>query len=389
MEKIKNSPYTSLFVLFLIITLVLVHQYSRENVPSILPFSGTTDGSDFTRADTLYILSYPEYFPKDLIVEYERTHDITIAVTFIDSPSHLKLIVEQDHNYDLIIINDYLVKPFSDSGLLKPLDLHKIKNYHLIDVRFKSMGYDYGNSHSIPFTWGTVGLSYNSEYVVGLPLTWKKLFEPVNVGYLRGKISLLDDYRITMGILLIKNGFNPNSTNPDELQIVYDRLMRLVPYVVMDEIENVENMLVNEDLYMSMMWSGSATMISRKNHDLRYTLPSEGTIFWIDNLAIPHSTKKLVEVYEFINYVLDPRVIASITNSNNTANPVTYSRRFIHRHILNGPSYANPYFSGDVKMIEYIGENDSLYDRHWQAFLDSLKSYNLSNLDERNPRNLN
>lgn len=374
MNKLLNSPLVSLIILLVIIITIFAVSYTSDRIPNLVPFSGTIEDL-VTSEDTLHILTFPEYFPESVISDFENSNNIHIALEYFESPSQLKNLIENNTKYDIVIINDYLVKPISDSGYLKPIEHHKLSNFKLIDTRFRAIDYDYGNQHSIPFVWGTVGLSYNSNYVLGIPLTWKNLFEPTRIEYLSGKISLLDDYRITMGILLLKRGLDPNSIKSDDLAIITERLLQLVPYIVIDNLSTIEERLTNEELYMGMMWSGNAAMISTDNHNLRYTLPSEGTVFWVDNLAITSHSDNQTMAYKFIDYLLDPRVMSTITNSNYHANPITYSRRYIHRRILNGPAYANPYFSGDVKMIKFIGDYDSLYQKHWDIFMDSLASY--------------
>lgn len=137
-------------------------------------------------------------------------------------------------------------------------------------------------------------------------------------------------------------------------------------------------MMLEEDLYISMMWSGNASKLSSNNHNIRYSLPSEGTIFWVDNITVMNNVDNLLLAYSFIDYLLEPEVIAEVTNTFYEANPVTYSRRFIEPRILKGPSYSNPYLSDTFHMIQDLGEFDSVYLENWDLFLDSLDRYQRS-----------
>lgn len=384
MNKILNSPLFSLLVLILILITVGVISYRNGTVSNMLQINTITDTEGVAVGDTLHILTYPEYFPDHIFDEFESQNNVVIVVDILETPTQLQQMVESETSYDIIIVNDYLVKPLSDAGLLMPIAHNRLSNFRFIDSRFRAIDYDYGNQHSIPFIWGTVGLTYNSHNVVGLPLSWERLFDPKRIEYLSGRISLLDDYRVTMGVLLLKLGYSPNTTNVDEIEIITERLLQLVPYVVLDNLSKIENDLLNEELYLSMMWSGSASMLSTSNRTLRYTLPSEGTIFWVENLAITSYSDNHHLAYLFIDYLLEPEVIAQISNSNFHANPVTYSRRYIHRHILNGPAYANPSLSSGVNMINHIGEDDTLYQRYWSVFTDSLEAYKEYTIQQQN-----
>lgn len=376
MNKLLNSPLASLLILVAIVITGITILYSNERTSVMLPFTDTLNETTIASGDTLHILTYPDYFPEAIIHLFENYSNSKVEVELFESPSQLRRLVVENTHYDLIIVNDYSVRPLSENGQLSPISHNKLSNFQYIDSRFKAIDYDYGNRYSIPFMWGTVGLSFNSEYVIGLPLTWKNIFESDRIEYLSGNIGLLDDYRVTMGILLMEQGYDPNTVNEEDVLAVTEKLMELIPHILIDDIEIIESDLINEDLYIGMMWSGSAAMISSKNHNLRYSLPSEGTIFWVDNLAITSYSDNIDLAYKFIDFLIDPRNIAAITNENFHANPVTHSRRYVDRHILNGPAYANPYFSDGVIMVKNIGEFDSFYEKQWDVFMDSLSSYN-------------
>lgn len=374
-NKLMDSPYLSLAILLLISVAILTVVYQNERV---LPLRQSTDFTP-TIVDTLHVLSFPEYFPESVLEEFEEQYRIKVQVTPFLSPSQFLEMIGNDNRYDIVVLNDYLVKPLSEEGIIAPILQNKLSNYQYIDIRFKANDYDFMNQFSIPFVWGTVGLSYNTENIVGLPLSWKNLFDPEQVSYMSGRIVVLNDYRVTLGLLLMANGCDQNTLNEDEIAMASELLMRLIPYLapneILENLEVVEEMFINEELYMGMMWSGSATMLSISNHNLRYTLPDEGTIFWVDNIAFTSNSTKQDIAYKFVDYLLSQRVMASLSNTHYHANPVTYSKRYIQRRILNGPAYMNPYLAGEVTMIKDIGDHDLIYKKYWNVFLDSLKSY--------------
>jgi spermidine/putrescine-binding protein len=126
------------------------------------------------------------------------------------------------------------------------------------------------------------------------------------------------------------------------------------------------------------MWSSNATHASSLNPNVRFTLPSEGSIFWVDNLTIPIHSRNLLLAYAFIDFALDPMVAAEMTNQSFEANPVTYSRRYIEGRILKGPSYSNPYLSNNVSMIRYLDEDEAIYVSNWNRFLQAMDSVKMS-----------
>lgn len=332
------------------------------------------DAASMQLNDTLRIITPPEYFPKETIDQFETNFNTVVEIQIYHDQKELYSKIEEE-SYDIAIVVDYLVEPMTEQGLLKRINHNYLKNFIEIDARFRELDYDYGNQYSIPFVWGTVGLSYNKKYVLGLPFSWDAILHPDHVNYLSGKISLLTDHRVTLGVLLMNNGYDPNSTNEEEVQQATNQLVNLIPHIVYDQIEEVEQMMMDEDLYISMMWSGNASKLSSTNTNIRYSLPSEGTIFWVDNMVILDKMDNLLLTYSFIDYLLEPEVIAEITNTFYEANPVTYSRRYIEPRILKGPSYSNPYLSDTFHMIQDLGDFDSVYEEHWDYFIDSLERY--------------
>jgi spermidine/putrescine transport system substrate-binding protein len=335
-------------------------------------------GQEFN--DTLNILAMAEMFPGDYALAFEKRFGTTVAITLYEGTEQLLDISRGDHDYDLIVMPDYMVEAHASQGLLRRINKNYLTNYGQLDERFRELDYDFGNQYSMPYIWGTIGISYNKNYVLGLPLSWNHLIGHAQADYLSGKISVLEDYRITMGTFLINEGLDPNTRDEQEIREAADRLILLASHLHPRHRTTLqqERALEEEELHMSMMWSSNATHASSLNPNVRFTLPSEGSIFWVDNLTIPIHSRNLLLAYAFIDFALDPMVAAEMTNQSFEANPVTYSRRYIEGRILKGPSYSNPYLSNNVSMIRYLDEDEAIYVSNWNRFLQAMDSVKMS-----------
>jgi putrescine transport system substrate-binding protein len=104
--------------------------------------------------------------------------------------------------------------------------------------------------------------------------------------------------------------------------------------------------------------------------EISYTIPEEGTIIWFDMLAIPSDAPHPDNALAFINYLLEPEVIAAVTNYVFYANPNAASLEFVDEEIKDDPGIYPPaavkakLFPDLVKSPRY----DRMVTRAWTRF---------------------
>ncbi|MCH8494422.1 MAG: spermidine/putrescine ABC transporter substrate-binding protein [Balneolales bacterium] len=368
-NKLISSPPFSITVIIILILLVVWYRNPEIFTNIKETYTATQNLTD--RTDTLRVYSFPNYFTDEIITQFEERYNVEVVIDYYDSNEEMLARMQQGKKADVIVPTDYVVAFLAREGYLEPIDRSKLENYKFLDGRFQEMDYDYANQYSIPYFWGSVGIAYNQHYVMGLPLSWDTILNPEKIGHLRNRISILDDARMTLGISLISLGYSPNTKNEDEIALATQRLIDIIPYLRMINSENLEEDFRKDNIVIGMYWSGSSAKAANNIRNLRFILPSEGSIFFVDNLAIPINSTGKTLAFEFIDYLLDPKVAAQLTNKNFFANPVTHSRRYIDRLILKGPAYKNPFLSPNIHVIEDLGEATLLYLKYWDMFKDS------------------
>lgn len=369
LTKLLRSPGFSITAV--IVLVVLVYWYRNPGIYTEVRDSYLANNTVTVRTDTLRLYTWPNYFTDDILTLFEDRFDANIRVEYYESNEEMISMLQQGKIVDIIVPTDYVISYLSGDGFLEPIDRTKLPNYEFLDIRFREMDYDYANQFSIPYFWGSVGIDYNQTYVTGLPLSWNTMLDPTQIAHLRNRISILDDMRMTIGISLISLGYNPNTTNEEEIVEATNRLIAMLPHLRTIKSENLDVELNTDDVVISMYWSGSAAKAASSNKNLRFLLPSEGSIFFVDNLSIPVNSTSKNLAFEFINFLLDPIVAARLTNQNFFANPVTHSRRYIDRMILKGPAYTNPFLSKNIYVIKDLGDDGALYEKYWKMFKDS------------------
>jgi spermidine/putrescine transport system substrate-binding protein len=369
LTKLLRSPGFSITVV--IVLVLLVSWYRNPGFFTNVKDSYLANNTVTERTDTLRLYTFPNYFTEDILNLFENRFNVDVRVEYYESNEEMMSMLQQGKIVDVIVPTDYIVAFLSGEGFLEPIDRSRLPNYEFLDGRFREMDYDYANQFSIPYFWGSVGISYNQNYVMGLPLSWNSILDPSQVAHLRNRISILDDVRMSIGISLISLGYSPNTTNEEEIAEATNRLIAMLPYLRMIKSENLEDELTTDEVVIGMNWSGSSAKAANDNRDLRFILPSEGSIFFVDNVAIPINSTGKNLAFQFINFLLDPMVAARLTNQNFFANPVTHSRRYIDRLILKGPAYKNPFLSPNIYVIEDLGDAAALYEKYWEMFKDS------------------
>jgi len=374
MNKILNSVG---FTITLLITIVVcIFLYLTPLSFSDIVASPVIDTNNQLPADTLTIYTFPNYFSGELLNEFKKRGDLAIIIEYYENNEELLDALLAGEIYDLIVPSDHMVSQLRDLGLIEPIQKSLLPNYRNLDIRFREMEYDYGNQYSIPYFWGAIGLNYDQNHVMNLPLTWVSLLDTTQVAHLRNRISILDDARTSLGIVLIAMGLDPNTSNETDIGKAADILIELSPFIGLIQSENLELPLINGDVHIAMNWSGSSAKVAHLDRDFRFVLPAEGSIFFVDNFAIPVNARAKSLAYGFINFLLEPKAAAKLTNTNFYPNPITASRRYVDRIILKGPAYINPFLSSNIYVIQNLGDSETIYNREWNRFKEYHAKFN-------------
>ena len=110
-----------------------------------------------------------------------------------------------------------------------------------------------------------------------------------------------------------------------------------------------------------------------KCSDFAYVIPSEGSVLWVDNLAIPKGApnKALAEV--FIDYILNAQVGADISNftAYATPNQTAIDDGLIEAQYLDNPAI---YPSADVLARLFSNKADPTLDQLYTDAWNTIKA---------------
>ena len=236
---------------------------------------------------------------------------------------------------DLIIPSDYMIARLIQEDMLLPLDFDNIPNYQYIDEDFKNTAYDPENKYSVPYTWGTVGLLYNTKYVDEADVTgWELLW---NEEY-AGKILTFGNSRDAFGIAQFRLGYDINTTDKAELDACAALLKEQKPVLqqyVMDEIFAI---MQNEEAWIAPYYAGDCLTMMGENENLDFFLPGhQGFNMFIDAMCIPTCAKEKEAAELFINFLCEPEIAGANMDWICYGTPISAAKEFMDPETVSDP----------------------------------------------------
>jgi len=343
----KMKKFLLVGVLFLVLALTLI-------------------GCPKKNKEVVNIYNWSEYISEDIIDGFEKETGIKVNYSTYDSNEAMysKLKLLDGKGYDLVFPATYFIEKMSSEGLLMPLDLTKIPNYKDIDAGLLDQPYDPKNEYSLPFMWCTTGIAVNTKYIDPTTITswgdlWREEF--------KGKVLLQNSIREVFHMALNKLGYSGNSQNEKEIEAAYNELVKLAPSVRLYSSESPKIPFLNEEVYIGLMWGGEAYLASSENPDIVYILPSEGGIAAGDHFVIPAKAANVDNAHKFINYILQPEILAEISEKYGYTSPSSKSKEYLPIEVSESV-IINPTIE-QLKKVEFqrsVGEKIVVYEKFWE-----------------------
>ena len=241
----------------------------------------------------------------DVLSAFEELTGIEVNYTTFDSNESLYAKMKSGGAvYDVIFPSEYMVGKMAAEGMLAPLDYTNIPNFANIGSDYTGWDFDPKNTYSVPYTWGTTGLIYNTTLVDEAPTSWAALWD---VQY-ANNVLMFNNSRDAYAIAAKKIGRSLNPQSVDELTEVMQELKdqkSVVQAYVMDEIFDK---MEGGEAAMAPYYAGDALTMIADNPDLAFVHPSEGVNFFVDSMCVPANSKNKAAAELFINYMCEPSV---------------------------------------------------------------------------------
>jgi spermidine/putrescine transport system substrate-binding protein len=284
---------------------------------------------------------------------------------------------DQATEWDLIVVTDWLIAKMVRLGYLETLDHSLLSNFAAnAGEIYKDPNYDPANQHSVPWQSGITGIAYNPE-ITGRDITSiEDLFDP----QFEGKVGMMTEMRDTMNLVLLGMGVDPQEATSEDAQAAQQKLLDQRDNGIVRQYYGNDYVqpLANGDLALSMAWSGDVLgKTLGADSKIKFVVPDEGGILWVDNMAIPQNAPNPIDAHEMMNFVYQPDVAAQMTAWINYICPVPAAQPILQKakdsytkQVANSP-LVFPTSDMESKLHHYKNL-DEQEETEWQGLFDEV-----------------
>lgn len=329
--------------------------------------AGCGGGGD-KKEQVVYVYSWGDYLNPEVLQLFEKETGIHVILDEFDTnESMYPRIAEGAVHYDVLCPSDYMIQKLISNDLIQPLDFNKIpdaKKYIGEEFFKQAESFDPGNKYSVPYCWGTVGIIYDKTKVTDPVDSWNILW---NEKY-KGQILMQDSARDALMIPLKIMGKSLNETDKEVLAKAQEMLVKQKPLVQAYVVDEVKDKLINSEAAMGVVFSGEAPIILMENPNMAFSIPKEGTNFWIDGWVITKDSQNVDNAHRFIDFMCRPDIAAKNFDHLGYSTPNTGVRELVEDEELKNSPIAFP--SPDVykgqETYKYLGNQmDEYYNSLW------------------------
>jgi len=251
--------------------------------------------------------------------EFKKKSGVTVAYTedINDNDSFYAKIVPalragQDTGRDLMALTDWMAARLVREGFVQKVDKANTPNVtaNLIDS-LKSPSWDKNRDYSAPWQSGVTGIAYNSAKTGEV----KSIEELLTRADLKGKVTVLTEWRDTLGLIMLQQGADPANFTADQFNTSVDYLQKANDSGQIRQFtgNDYSSLLSNGTALASVAWSGDVVQLQADNPAIKFVQPEAGMMIWADNMLIPNMAQHKKNAEELMNFYYDPAIAAQLT----------------------------------------------------------------------------
>ena len=318
----------------------------------------------------LNLFVWTEYIPAEMIDCFEQVYDIKVNTSEFSSNEEMYAKLSAGNtSYDLAQPTDQLVGLMIRQNVIEKLDASKLPVLANFSPASLNQPFDPDNEYTVPYQAGMDAIVVNTATVDNVPAAFADLWKDEYAG----RMVMVDDARAIIGATLLTLGYDPNTTDPAQLDEAKARLITLVPNVKIWDSDSPKTALIAGDADLGIVWTGEARLAKDELESIEFVYPSEGAIRWQDNWAIPTGAPHVDAAYAWLNYINQPELFWMTMRDFPYVNPnqasLAYAQasqpelyaKYMESSITNVPADA----VAAAHRIEDVGDATVLYDRIW------------------------
>lgn len=318
---------------------------------------------------TLHVYSFKDYFVPETLSAFEAKTGNKVVVTTYQTNEEMLNRLQQGEPADVVFPSSYAVEKLILASQLRPMMRERVPNIGHVPAVMRNPPFDPSLQHCVPYVWTMLGLGVRVDGVdVAREPDLSALFAQKGP-----RVVMPDDPRATIGMALKMLGRSPSSKKPEDLEAAKALLLRQLPRVL-DYVDDPAQSLASQSVRMSLAWSTEIFDLRNRDPDVRFVVPREGTLFYIDYACVLGRTQQADVAFAFINHLLDPYTAAEITNARMLALANQEARAMLRPEArwMWGLFEGLASRSRSYEVLRDVGSADPLYQQLWKLLKESL-----------------
>ena len=315
-----------------------------------LTLAGTAQAAD----RELKVYNWFDYITPETLTKFKQDSGIKLTYDIFDTNEALEAkLLTGNSGYDLVVPSNVFLAKQVEAGVFQKLDRSKLPNWQHLDPQLMKLieANDPGNQYAVPYMYGTVLIGFNPDKVKAAlgdnaPVdSWDLIFKEDNIAKLKDcGVALLDSPSEILPLALHYLGLPPNSTEPADYAKAEQLLSKIRPHVRYFHSSKYMSDIANGEICVAVGYSGSFYQFANRAKEagngvvVDWRLPKEGAPLWFDSFVIPASSKNVAEAHEFLDNLLDPKVVAPISDFLGYPNPNLAAMQQVSPAIRDNPN---------------------------------------------------
>jgi spermidine/putrescine transport system substrate-binding protein len=316
---------------------------------------------------TLHLYTWSDYLDPDVVAAFEQAHQCRVKVdTFDSNETMYAKMLAGSGRYDIVFPSSYQISLMAQRQMLLPLDKSKLPNVaaHFADT-YTRVILNPEMTYNVPYAVTFTGLAYRKDKISGPELSWSVIEDPA----FKGRISLLNDFRETIGAALKSLGYSLNSTNPEELKKAGDVVIRWKKNIAKFDNEQYKTGIASGEFVLGHGYSGDIAQVMLEDPEkIGFAFPKEGFTAACDEMVIPKDAQEVTLAHAFINYLYDPdNAVKNIQYICAAMPNRTALEKLPEAYRKNPAILPSAAILSKAEVLKDLGDANALYSKTWDT----------------------
>ena len=317
---------------------------------------------------TLHLYTWSDYIDPELVTAFEQANNCRVKIDTFDSNETMYAKVQAGSGgYDIIFPSSHQISLLAQNGMLQPLDKSKLPNVTAnFAESYKSVILNPEMTYNVPYAVTFTGIAYRKDKIGDTPIdSWTCLDSPA----FKGRISLLNDFRETIGAALKSLGYSLNSTDPEELKKACDVVLRWKKNIAKFDNEQYKTGIASGEFVLGHGYNGDIAQVMLDDpENIGFAFPKEGFTAACDEMVLPKTAKEVALAHTFINFLYDPDNACKNIQYICALMPNTQAIAKLPQAYRNNPAILPPpEVLSKAEVLKDLGKANALYSKIWDT----------------------